>query len=142
MKRLFLFSMVVLLCAPYSGAQLWKMKRYEATAGLGTSQFYGDVGGYTIGENILGLKDITFKQTRFSVNGSFRYFVYDNIAARISFSYVMLHATDERGSNEGEAMKLSLPCLNRLLSANIILSGTVSVTASFSRLTGEGQETG
>ncbi len=101
MKRLFLFSMVVLLCAPYSGAQLWKMKRYEATAGLGTSQFYGDVGGYTIGENILGLKDITFKQTRFSVNGSFRYFVYDNIAARISFSYVMLHATDERGSNEG-----------------------------------------
>lgn len=100
MKRLFLFSMVVLLCAPYSGAQLWKMKRYEATAGLGTSQFYGDVGGYTNGENALGLKDITFKQTRFNVNGAFRYFFYDNLAARLSFSYVMLHATDERGSNQ------------------------------------------
>jgi len=100
MKRLILFSMVVLLCAPYSGAQLWKMKRYEATAGLGTSQFYGDVGGYTNGENALGLKDITFRQTRFNVNGAFRYFFYDNLAVRLSFSYVMLHATDERGSNE------------------------------------------
>jgi hypothetical protein len=76
------------------------MKRYEATAGIGTSQFYGDVGGYTIGENAWGLKDITFKQTRFNVNGSFRYFFTDNIAARLNLSYIMLHATDERGSNE------------------------------------------
>jgi hypothetical protein len=100
MKRLILFGVVVLLCAPYADAQLWKMKRYEATAGLGTSQFYGDVGGYTIGQNALGLKDITFRQTRFNINGSFRYFVYDNLAARLSLSYIMLHATDVRGSNE------------------------------------------
>jgi hypothetical protein len=92
--------MVVLLCAPYAGAQLWKMKRYEVTGGLGTSQFYGDVGGYTIGENALGLKDITFMQTRFNVNGAFRYFFTDNLAARLTLSYLMLHATDERGSNE------------------------------------------
>ena len=69
---------------PIASAQLWKMKRYEATAGLGTSQFYGDVGGYSIGENAWGLKDITFKQTRFNVNGSFRYFFTDEIAARLS----------------------------------------------------------
>ena len=100
MKRLILLGMVVFLCAPYSGAQLWKMKRYEVTAGLGTSQFYGDVGGYTIGQNALGFKDLTFRQTRFNVNGSFRYFLYDNIALRLSLSYLMLHATDVRGSNE------------------------------------------
>ena len=35
------------------------MKRYEVTGGIGTSQFYGDVGGYTNGENAWGLKDIT-----------------------------------------------------------------------------------
>jgi hypothetical protein len=92
--------MVVLLSAQFASAQLWKMKRYEATAALGTSQFYGDIGGFTIGENALGLKDITFKQTRFSVNGSFRYLITDNIAARISLSYIMLHATDMRGSND------------------------------------------
>ncbi|HZM13825.1 MAG TPA: outer membrane beta-barrel protein [Bacteroidales bacterium] len=100
MRRFILFSLVIFLCAPYSGAQLWKMKRYEVTAGIGTSQFYGDVGGYTIGENVLGLKDLTLKQTRFNVNGAFRYFFTDYLAARLNLSYLMLHATDERGSNE------------------------------------------
>jgi len=75
------------------------MKRYEAMAAVGTSQFYGDIGGFSIGENALGFKDITFKQTRFSVNGSFRYFITDNIAARLSFTWAMLHADDVRGSN-------------------------------------------
>ena len=99
-KRLILVCMVVLFSAPFISAQLWKMKRYEAAAGVGTSQFYGDVGGYTIGENALGFKDITFRQTRFNVNGSFRYFITDDIAARLSLTYVMLHATDERGNNQ------------------------------------------
>jgi len=91
--------MVVLFTAPFASAQLWKMKRYEAMAAVGTSQFYGDIGGFSIGENALGFKDITFKQTRFSVNGSFRYFITDNIAARLSFTWAMLHADDVRGSN-------------------------------------------
>ncbi len=99
-KRLILVCMVVLLSAPFVSAQLWKMKRYEVSAGLGTSQFYGDIGGFTIGENALGLRDITLKQTRFNVNGSFRYFFTDNIAARLSFTYALLHATDLRGSND------------------------------------------
>ncbi|MFN2313413.1 MAG: DUF6089 family protein [Bacteroidales bacterium] len=99
-KRLILVFMVGLVSAPFVSAQLWKMKRYEVMAGVGTSQFYGDVGGYTIGENALGLRDLTLKQTRFNVNGSFRYFITDAIAARLSLSYLMLHATDERGNNQ------------------------------------------
>ena len=99
-KRLILVCLVVLFTAPFVSAQLWKMKRYEGSAGLGTSQFYGDIGGFSLGENAIGFKDITFRQTRFNVNGSFRYFIVDNVAARVSLSYVMLHATDARGSNE------------------------------------------
>ncbi len=99
-KRLILVCFVVLFTAPFVSAQLWKMKRYEASAGLGTSQFYGDIGGFSLGENAIGFRDITFRQTRFNVNGSFRYFITDNIAGRLSLSYIMLHATDVRGSNE------------------------------------------
>lgn len=99
-KRLILVCMLVLVSAPFVSAQLWKMKRYEVMAGVGTSQFYGDVGGYTIGENALGIKDLTLRQTRFNVNGSFRYFITDAIAARLSLSYLILHATDERGNNQ------------------------------------------
>ena len=70
-KRLIVMCMVVLLTAPFVSAQLWKMKRYEATAAVGTTQFYGDIGGFSIGDNALGFRDITFRQTRFSLNGSF-----------------------------------------------------------------------
>lgn len=105
MKRLTLVFMLVLLVVPFAEAQLWKSKRYEATAGLGTSQFYGDIGGFTIGENVLGIKDITLRQTRFNVSGTFRYFILDEVAARLSLSYIMLHATDVRGSNEARGLE-------------------------------------
>ena len=98
-KRLIVMCMVVSFTAPFVSGQLWKMKRYEATAAIGTSQFYGDIGGYTIGENALGFKDITFIQTRYSVNGSFRYFITDNFSARLSLTWAALHAYDRRGSN-------------------------------------------
>ena len=107
-KRLIVMCMVVSLTAPFVSGQLWKMKRYEATAAIGTSQFYGDIGGFTIGENALGIRDLTFRQTRFSVNGSFRYFITDNIAARLSLTYLMTHADDLRGSNnDGRLFKTS-----------------------------------
>lgn len=114
-KRLILVCLAVLFSAPFASAQLWKMKRYEATAGIGTSQFYGDVGGYSLGENALGFKDITFKQTRFNVNGSFRYFITDAIAARLSFSYLMLHATDERGNNQDRGYEATTSLFEPLL---------------------------
>jgi len=107
-KRLIMMCTVVSLTAPFVSGQLWKMKRYEATAAIGTSQFYGDIGGFTIGENALGIRDLTFRQTRFSVNGSFRYFITDNIAARLSLTYLMTHADDLRGSNnDGRLFKTS-----------------------------------
>ncbi len=107
MKRLIIFLLTVLFASSLAEAQLWKQKRYEAVAGLGTSQFYGDVGGYTIGENIVGLKDFAFRQTRFNISASFRYFIIDEVAARVSLTYILLHATDERGSNELRGLEAS-----------------------------------
>ncbi len=98
-KRLIVMSMVVLLTSPFVSGQLWKMKRYEAAAAIGTSQFYGDIGGFSIKENFLGIRDMAFRQTRFSLNGSFRYFITDEFAARLSLTGAMLHADDSRGSN-------------------------------------------
>lgn len=93
------------MAVPFSGAQLWKLKRWEATAGLGISQFFGDVGGYSISKNILGIKDITYLQTRFDLSGSIKYRITREINARISLTSGMLHATDIRGSNEGRELE-------------------------------------
>jgi hypothetical protein len=88
-----------------SAQELWKKRRYEAIASIGTTQFFGDVGGFTKGDNILGLKDISFKQTRINFNVGLRYKILNNLAVRLSLTYGLFHATDERGSNEGRGFE-------------------------------------
>ena len=107
MKRPILIILLLGIIVPLAEAQLWKLKRFELAGGLGTATFFGDVGGYSHGENSWGLKDITFLQTRFSTNLSVKYRISQVINARVSLSYGLLHATDERGSNQGRAYEAS-----------------------------------
>jgi hypothetical protein len=100
MKRYIIIVIVILFTCPFAKAQLWKLKRYEATAGIGTTQFFGDIGGFSKTKNILGLKDITLKQTRFNMSMNLRYRITEDVSARMNFAFGYLHATDLRGSNE------------------------------------------
>ena len=108
MKRTLLIILTLCLAVPYSEAQLWKMRKWEASAGLGMSQFFGDIGGYSIYKNLLGIKDISYLQTRFDVTGSIKYRISQEINARISFTGGMLHATDFRGSNEARGFESTI----------------------------------
>jgi len=100
MKRTGLFVLFFFLIAGISNAQLWKLKRWEAEFGIGPSFSFPDVGGYSIGKNLAGFRDISYRQTRFNINGSLRYRLSRTANARLSLTYAMLHASDERGSNE------------------------------------------
>lgn len=117
MKRLLLLILLLLLIFPATNAQLWKSKRYELYGGIGTSQFYGDVGGYTPGENAIGLKDIILSQTRFSVMGGMRYRFYETFAVKATFSYAMLHASDEKGSNVDRGYEVTTSLLEPSVTA-------------------------
>ena len=44
MKRPLLILLLFCLVSQFSEAQLWKLKRYEASVGLGPTFFFGDVG--------------------------------------------------------------------------------------------------
>jgi hypothetical protein len=99
MKKILLLLLFNTFLSFVANAQLWKLRRYEATASLGTTQFYGDVGGFTKGENLLGIKDFSFKQTWFNFTTSFRYRVLDNVSTRLNFAFGGFHCTDARGSN-------------------------------------------
>lgn len=103
MKRtvLMFFLLSFLFSEMQIGAQeLWKQRRFEAVAAFGPSFFFGDIGGFSHGENILGFKDLTFLQTRYNVGASFKYRLTDVINVRLSLSQAMMKATDRRGSNE------------------------------------------
>jgi hypothetical protein len=107
MKRSILILLIFCLTVPLAHSQLWKMRRWEIVGGIGPSFFFGDIGGYTIGKNILGFRDMSFLQTRFDVNGNIKFRVSRTFNARLSFTYGLLHATDVRGSNEGRTFEAS-----------------------------------
>lgn len=113
MKRSLSIFLLILLLAAISGEstkaqQLWKKRRVEAIAGLGPSFFFGDIGGFSKGENFLGLKDITFLQTRVNYNIGVKYRILQNLNARLSFTSGLLKATDERGSNLNRGLESSI----------------------------------
>jgi len=111
MKRSVLVILIACFFVPVSNAQLWKMRRWEAMGGFGPSLFFGDVGGFSRSKNILGLKDMSFLQTRFDINGNVKFRVTRTINARVSMTYALMHATDKRGSNEGREFEASMSFL-------------------------------
>lgn len=105
MKKWVFLVFIFCLLARVSDAQLWKLKRWEAQLGAGPSFSFPDIGGFSIGENLLGFRDLSYKQTRFNLNGTIRYRLSRTMNTRLSLSYAMLHSTDERGSNEGRSFE-------------------------------------
>jgi hypothetical protein len=107
MKRTFLTILLLGLIASCIDAQIWKLKRYEVAVGLGPSFFFGDVGGYSQAIDILGIRDITIKQTRFDFNANLKYRINQTLNVRLSLTSGFLHATDTRGSNENRGFEAS-----------------------------------
>ena len=107
MKRSFLTLLLLCFIISLADGQIWKLKRYEAVAGLGPSFFFGDIGGFSQTKNILGIKDIALRQTRFNFNVNLKYRFTQDLNARLSLTSGFLHATDTRGSNEGRDFESS-----------------------------------
>ena len=99
MRRFVVITFLLLTVTFIANGQLWKARRLEYSAGLGTTQFYGDIGGFSNGKNILGIKDFTFRHTSIDVNTSLRYRITEDFAARLNLNGGYFHSTDIRGSN-------------------------------------------
>jgi hypothetical protein len=115
MRRFFLIILLLFFITTLTDAQIWRLKRWEAAAGLGPSFFFGDIGGYSKTKNLLGLRDLTFKQTRFNFNANIKYRITQSLNARLSFTSGLLHATDIRGSNEGRGLASSILVIEPML---------------------------
>jgi hypothetical protein len=105
MKKLILSSAIFIIVLACTNAQLWKLRRYEISAAIGTTQLYGDIGGYSKGENALGFKDISISQTRFNFVAGFRYRVAEKITLRLNLGFGSFYSSDATGSNESRGFK-------------------------------------
>jgi hypothetical protein len=108
MKRTALLILVLAMLYPATtNAQTWRMKRYEGIFGIGTSHYFGDIGGYSKGENALGFKDFSISSTRPSIYLGARYKVYEVLAVKLNLITGFLSGSDEGGVNEGRNYKFS-----------------------------------
>jgi len=76
-------------------AQKWKLKRYEALIGVGSVNYFGDVGGSATESNWFGIKDIQLLQTRPSIYAGVRYKIRHNIAVKTNFTLGFMSGSDE-----------------------------------------------
>lgn len=88
---------IVLMSFSVSGgySQKWKLRRYEAVAGIGTAHYFGDIGGSAEAENLFGIKDIELFNTRPSIYLGARYKIRHNVAVKANFIFGFLKGSDE-----------------------------------------------
>lgn len=120
-------------------AQLWKMRRMEISAGLGPSFFFGDIGGFSKSENALGLKDLSFLQTRVNYGLTSRYRILEDLNLRFNLSGAIMKATDVRGSNETRGMEAEINIFEPALIGEFYF---IKNKAEGSYLFSKGQRTG
>ena len=94
-------ALLLFICLYSSGlkAQIWESRRWEISGGIGPTLFFGDIGGFSPDENLLGLKDIGGRQTRYNASGTVKYRILRDLNVRATFTGGTFHASDMKGSN-------------------------------------------
>lgn len=100
-KRFIIALFAILFIIPLSvNAQHWKLKRYEGTFGIGTTNFFGDIGGTADIKNAAGFKDIQLKYTRPSFAVGARYRLASNMAVKMNLIFAITAGNDIGSRNE------------------------------------------
>ena len=107
MRKHIILFLFVSLCITGVDAQIWESRRWETSVGIGPTLFFGDIGGFSPGENLLGLKDIGFKQIRYNISGTVRYRILRDLNVRANLTGGTFHASDSKGSNVQRAYESS-----------------------------------
>ncbi len=119
MKRSALISIVAFfMFSLSSNSQVWKLKRYEAIIGLGGSFYMGDIGSITPDDNIAGIKDIVFANTRPVIHLGFRYKIWERAWVKLNVNYGWLYGNDNKyGSNQERGFVFKTPLLETTVQA-------------------------
>lgn len=100
-KKLILLFLVLMIIPVSSFAQKWKLRRYEANFSIGTSHFYGDIGGTADLNNAAGFKDIQLQFTRPSLGFGARYKLAGDMAVKLNLIYGFIAGNDDGSRNDG-----------------------------------------
>lgn len=106
-KAIFTTLVTLIIGSSLVSAQSWKLRRWEATAGIGTAHIFGDFTGESSlnNENLYGLKDVSFTDSRPSLMLALRFKATERLSARLNFIYGRGVANGTSGgANERDAI--------------------------------------
>lgn len=63
----------------------------------GLNHFFGDLGGFTSGNNALGFRDVSVQQVGMNLGAGFRYRLFDRLSAKVTLTAGMFHSSDAHG---------------------------------------------
>jgi opacity protein-like surface antigen len=101
LRKIIVLVFLVFFSVSGGYAQKWKLRRYEAIAGIGTAHYFGDIGGTADKNNLFGIKDIELFNTRPSFYLGARYRIRNNMSVKANFIFGFLKG-DDAGSKNNE----------------------------------------
>ena len=101
------YILITLVLISFSSlAQRWRLTRTELTFGIGTANYFGDIGG-ALERDKIGIMDLEFGSTRPNFNAGIRYRLTERINIRGNFAYALLSASDKNSVNEARNYSFS-----------------------------------
>lgn len=94
------FLLFLVFALPLSG-QPWRTTPYEIYGGIGSVNYFGDIGGSADENTWHGIKDLDIKKSRPGIIGGVRYIPGDYLAFNGSLAMGWLSGNDGGGKNEG-----------------------------------------
>jgi hypothetical protein len=134
-RQLFFILLLLALTSVSTYAQKWKLRRYEASVSICTSQYYGDIGGSADKNNLFGLKDIQILHTRPSFALGGRYKVSENMAVKMNLIFGIITGNDENSRNNDRNFSFTSTIFEPSLQFEYYIiseSKSISSSASFS----------
>ncbi len=80
-------------------SQRYKLRRIEVLGGIGSTQVFGDIGGTADENNLYGLKDITFDETRPAATIAIRYKLDPLYSLKLNAIYGLGYGDDKDSRN-------------------------------------------
>ena len=106
MKRIFSLLIFVYISISTIIAQRWKEERNTIIAGVGMTQFMGDLGGGSKdAAHFFGVRDINFDKTRPYISVKYRYRIIEEVAAKAGIGWGVIAGSDATSGSEGRRLR-------------------------------------
>lgn len=103
-KGCLFFLLIIITLSAYS--QRWKLGRFEMVYGIGTSNYFGDIGGSDKPDK-WSVADLDFRYTRPVVSVGCRYKIKEKVSIKANLNYAYIYGSDANSLNDSRSYSFS-----------------------------------